>query len=114
MEAPTIASTWCQQPSWEAISTNLQRERVLRLETHRVTLAKVVLSPPTQKQQNKLNFDEMLRMVKVMQNVILICNIWVRNLVNALLKDFLITQPSGNYYFVNPNSEFCEESKNRT
>ena len=37
----------------------------------RLTQAKVVLSPLTQKQQNKLNFDEMLRMVKMTQNVTL-------------------------------------------
>ena len=63
-------------------NTNLQRERVLRLEAY---AGQGCALPANPKQQDKLNFDEMLRMVKVTQNVILICNIWIRSLVHALL-----------------------------
>ena len=70
-------------------NTNLQRERVLRLEVY---TGQGCLLPANPKQQDKLNFDEMLliivkmfKMVKVIQNVILICNICIPSLVHALL-----------------------------
>ena len=70
-------------------NTNLQRERVLRLEAYAGQGCPLPTNP---KHQNKLNFDEMLliivkmfKMVKVIQNVILICNICIPSLVHALL-----------------------------